>query len=129
MIAMPRRISFNALLAALAAALCAMSSVPARAQGAETLSDEQIQGRRLVFQHCGICHARRGPLAAPALHNETLAGNEETIRQFIAEGTPRMPGFKHMFTPAQIDSIVAFLKTVPKPPESTGAAESPVPAD
>jgi len=82
-----------------------------------------------VFQHCGICHARRGPLAGPALHNETLGGNDATIREFIANGTPRMPGFKHMFTPAQIGSIVVYLKTVPKPPESTGPAESAVPAD
>ena len=35
------------------------------------------------------------------------------MREVISNGTPRMPGFKHHFEPAQIDAIVAYLKTVP----------------
>ena len=35
------------------------------------------------------------------------------LRQVIADGTPNMPGFKHLLEPAQIAAIAAYLKTVP----------------
>jgi mono/diheme cytochrome c family protein len=37
------------------------------------------------------------------------------MRDVISNGTPRMPGFKHHFEPAQIEAIVAYLKTIPTP--------------
>jgi mono/diheme cytochrome c family protein len=37
------------------------------------------------------------------------------MRDVIANGTPRMPGFKFQFEPPQIAAIVAYLKTVPAP--------------
>jgi mono/diheme cytochrome c family protein len=37
------------------------------------------------------------------------------MRETITNGTPRMPGFKLLFEPAQINAIVAYLKTVPAP--------------
>jgi mono/diheme cytochrome c family protein len=40
------------------------------------------------------------------------------LHDFIANGTSRMPGFKYSFKPAEIDAIVAFLKTVPAPSAS-----------
>jgi mono/diheme cytochrome c family protein len=33
-----------------------------------------------------------------------------------------MPGFKYHFEPAQIDAIVAYLKTIPTPPPPAPAA-------
>jgi mono/diheme cytochrome c family protein len=46
------------------------------------------------------------------------------MRQVIMDGTPRMPGFKLQFEPAQIDAVIAYLKTVPAPPP----APPPAPA-
>jgi mono/diheme cytochrome c family protein len=43
------------------------------------------------------------------------------MHDIIANGTPRMPGFKYHFKPEQIDAIVAYLMTVP-PPEAPAAA-------
>jgi hypothetical protein len=37
------------------------------------------------------------------------------MREVIANGTPRMPGFKCTSEPASIDAIVQYLKTVPPP--------------
>jgi mono/diheme cytochrome c family protein len=38
------------------------------------------------------------------------------MREVISNGTPRMPGFKYHFDPAQIEAIVAYLKTLPSAP-------------
>ena len=35
--------------------------------------------------------------------------------EVISNGTPRMPGFKYHFEPAQIEAIVAYLRTIPPP--------------
>jgi mono/diheme cytochrome c family protein len=86
---------------------------------ASALSDTQRTGRMLFEQSCGICHTKPtliSPLFGPALSQETLDGKEDAMRAFIASGTARMPGFKTMYEPKQIDAIVQYLKTVPKPP-------------
>jgi mono/diheme cytochrome c family protein len=44
------------------------------------------------------------------------------LREVIGNGTPRMPGFKVMLQPGQIDAIVAYLRTVPPPPAPPPAA-------
>ena len=60
---------------------------------------------------------------APVLSKDSLGGNEGPMREVIANGTPRMPGFKYQFDPTQIAAIAAYLKTVPAP-----AAAAPAPA-
>jgi len=52
----------------------------------------------------------------------TLGGNAEAIGQFISNGTPRMPGFKYTFKPAEIDAIVAYIKTIPAPAATAAPA-------
>jgi mono/diheme cytochrome c family protein len=49
----------------------------------------------------------------PVLSRYTLGGDEDLIRGYIGKGTPRMPGFRYYFEPAQINAIVAYIKTVP----------------
>jgi len=109
--------------------LLALLAVPQglRAQPAASLTDTQRAGRTLFEQSCGICHTKPtlvSPLYGPALSRESLDGREDVLRAFIANGTARMPGFKTMYQPAQIDSIVQYLKTVPKPPEEAPAKPS-----
>jgi mono/diheme cytochrome c family protein len=94
------------------------------AQPAPALTDMQRTGRMLYEQSCGICHTKPtliSPLYGPALSKESLEGREDVLRVFIANGTARMPGFKTMYTPSQIDAIVQYLKTLPKPPEEAPA--------
>jgi mono/diheme cytochrome c family protein len=57
---------------------------------------------------------------APVLSRETLGGDEELMREYISNGTPRMPGFRYNFEPEQIRAIVQYIKTVP--PQSAPAA-------
>jgi mono/diheme cytochrome c family protein len=85
-------------------------------------NDAQREGLRLFSQSCGVCHAmiqQRTRRYGPALSRDTLGGDEEAMRDFIGNGTPRMPGFRFNFKPAQIDAIVQYIKTIP--PQSTQA--------
>jgi len=77
---------------------------------------QRLLGLRLFNQSCRVCHTKPTLLSGlygPALSMNTLGGNADAIRAFISNGTARMPGFKYDFTPAQIDAIVAYVKTRP----------------
>ena len=37
------------------------------------------------------------------------------MRAFIVNGTDRMPAFKYYLKPAEIDAIIAYVRTVPVP--------------
>jgi mono/diheme cytochrome c family protein len=83
-----------------------------------SLTDTQQEGLRLFSQSCGVCHTpvqQRAKQYAPVLSRETLGGDEELMREYISNGTPRMPGFRFNFEPTQISDIVQYLKTVPVP--------------
>jgi len=82
------------------------------------LNDQQRLGQTLFTQSCGVCHLKPQIIAntfGPTLSKESAGGSEDVMRATITNGTPRMPGFKLLFEPAQIDAIVAYLKTVPAP--------------
>ena len=83
------------------------------------LNEQQRMGQLLVSQSCGVCHFKPQIIAStfgPALSKESAGGREDVMREVIMNGTPRMPGFKLNFEPAQVDAIIAYLKTVPAPP-------------
>ncbi|HEY1545825.1 MAG TPA: cytochrome c [Xanthobacteraceae bacterium] len=80
------------------------------------LNETQTLGRSLFVQSCGVCHLPPqlgAPRYAPALSRDSAGGQESAMREVIANGTPRMPGFKANFTPEQIAAVAAYLKTVP----------------
>jgi mono/diheme cytochrome c family protein len=84
-----------------------------------TLNDTQVLGRRLFQQRCAVCHTESTPGAnryGPILYKELIAGNEDTMREFISNGSKgKMPGFKYGLTAPEIDAIVEYLKTVSRP--------------
>ena len=92
--------------------------LPAGASAQSGLNEQQRLGQTLFTQSCGVCHLKPQITAntfGPTLSKESAGGREDVVRETITNGTPRMPGFKHTFEPAQIDAIVAYLKTVPAP--------------
>src|SRR5262249_56463289 len=102
-------------------ALLAASIHHAAAQpaGAPSLSEKELTGMRLFNQSCRVCHTKPqmvSPMYGPELSRSSGGGQDSVLRQVISDGTPRMPGFKYHFEPAQIDAIVAYLKTIPTPP-------------
>ena len=107
------------------AAVVVFAAASASAQQPE-LNDTQKLGQSLFVQSCGVCHLKPQLTAvqfAPVLSRDSASGNEDAVRQVIASGTPRMPGFKYMFSETQIAAIASYLKTVP--PQ---AAAAPAPA-
>src|SRR3981189_2596436 len=99
----------------------AMSPPGAPAQptsGNQALDDKQLLGMRLFNQSCRVCHTKpqlTSPLYGPELSQNSAGGQETVMRDVISNGTPRMPGFKYHFEPAQIEAIVAHIKTIPTP--------------
>lgn len=80
------------------------------------LNETQTLGRRLVDTHCGVCHTRPtlvSGMYGPELSRETAGGRQEVVREVVANGTPRMPGFKHMFNADQIAAIASYLSVLP----------------
>ena len=92
-----------------------LASQAANAQSG-ALNDAHHQGRALFNQSCRVCHtppALNAPLYGPALNQDTQRGRDDVLAEIIAEGSPRMPGFKYQFSPDQIAAIVGYLRTVP----------------
>lgn len=120
----------RAWLTAAVLAAAAAAHAPAAFAADPVLNDTQKLGRRLFEQSCGVCHTKPtyiAPLYGPALHKESLSGQEEALLIVISEGTPRMPGFKHTYKPDEIKSIIAYLKTMPVPPPEAASEPAPRP--
>lgn len=98
-------------------AVVLLAGMPQLGLAAEVeLNEQQKLGWRLYETSCGVCHTRPTLIAGlygPELNKETAGGREEVIREIVANGTPRMPGFKYTYNPDQIAAIAAFIKTLP----------------
>jgi mono/diheme cytochrome c family protein len=120
-----KRCAFVAVIA-----LAASSRLAAGQPTDHPLTDKEIAGRNIFAQSCIVCHVKTqlSNLGhyGPELSRMSLGGQEDVMRELISNGTPNMPGFKYQFTPAQIDSIVAYLKTLPIPaPAAPASAPAP----
>ena len=93
-------------------------------QAGVNLTEQQKAGRQVLAQSCGVCHLSPSLNArtyGPPLNNASANGDNDIMREYILNGTPRMPAFRHYLNGTEIDSIVAYLKTVPTPPPGTRA--------
>ena len=104
-------------LFALAASSLAVSSNGASAQQAgDSLTDAQKMGRQVFAQSCGVCHlppTLGAKTYGPPLNKEAGGGDDDVMREFITNGTPRMPAFKFYLKPDQIEAIISYMRTVP----------------
>ena len=112
------RHSLSTLLLVLAAA------APATHAQRGELNETQQLGRQVYAQSCGVCHLQPSlgvKTYGPMLNMASAGGNDELMRAFIVNGTDRMPAFKYYLKPAEINAIIAYLRTVPVP----AAADAP----
>jgi mono/diheme cytochrome c family protein len=98
----------------------APAALPAPQSDSKTpaLTLTQSNGRRIFQQRCAVCHTQvtpTNPMYGLTLYKDLVDGNEDMIRDYIRNGSKRMPGFKYGLEPSEIDAIVEYLKTVPKP--------------
>ena len=94
------------------------AAAPAAYAQQSDVNETQRLGRQVFAQSCGICHLQPSlgvKTYGPLLDKAAAAGNDEVMRAFIVNGTDRMPAFKYYLKPAEIDAIVAYLRTVPAP--------------
>ena len=87
-------------------------------QAGNGLNDQQRLGRQILAQSCGVCHlppARNAKTYGPPLTKAAGGGDDAVMREYIIDGTPRMPGFKYFLQAAEIDAIIAYMRTVPVP--------------
>src|SRR6266849_1577953 len=106
----------------------AVSVQGATAQQAGNLTAQQTMGRQVFAQSCGVCHlppALGAKTYGPALNKDAGGGDPDVVREFIENGTPRMPSWKYYLKPAQIDAIISYLKTVPVQAASAAPARRP----
>ena len=81
--------------------------------------DAALLGMRLFNQSCRVCHTppHAGSVQyGPALTRDSLGGDEQALRGFIANGSPRMPGFKSHFRQDELSALVAYLRSLPPAP-------------
>src|ERR1700676_3106818 len=85
-------------------------------QPTDNLTDQQKSGRQVFAQSCGVCHlppSLGAKTYGPPLNKEAGGGDDDVMREFITNGTPRMPSFKYYLKPDQIDAIISYVRTVP----------------
>jgi mono/diheme cytochrome c family protein len=101
----------------------AVAPQPASAQQAgASLNDTQRHGQQLLAQSCGICHLppeRGAKTFGPPLNKLAGGGDDDIMREYILNGTPRMPSFKSYLKSQDIDAIIAYVRTVPAPAAAT----------
>jgi mono/diheme cytochrome c family protein len=82
----------------------------------KSLTSEQAAGKKLFVQRCSVCHLPALPsytAYGPLLDRSVVADRgEDVIRRQIAQGSARMPGYQYTLSPAEIDEIVSYLKTL-----------------
>ena len=77
------------------------------------LNEIELKGRKIFAQHCANCHGGTAQRPGPPLGQQTVERlGDSFIREKVRKGSLMMPGFEYSVQPAQIDQIVAFLKTV-----------------
>lgn len=89
---------------------------PADTRAAER--DAIKRGETVFTRHCPICHLGRPSEARPfigrslrGILKNTKPAQETAVREAIRKGNDKMPGFQYTLTPAQIDDLIAYLKT------------------
>ena len=99
-------------------ALLLAQGVFAQSIPGKPVTDGEKAGQKLFFQRCSVCHMGAAPaykLYGPALYGDVLkAKGDDAIRTKIMEGSPVMPAWKYTFKPADVDNLIAFIKTLTK---------------
>lgn len=84
------------------------------------LNETELRGRRLFAQRCANCHGGTAQRPGPPLGQQTVERlGDPSVREKVMKGSPAMPGFAYSLEPAQIDQLIAFLKTFTPPRAQT----------
>jgi mono/diheme cytochrome c family protein len=102
-------------------------ALAAEAQQASSSStgDVATKGKILYNQNCRLCHTPEAARAKDPAPGKSVGPSldgifgpprnrpEVVVRTFIMQGVPeKMPGFRYGLQPAEVDAIIAYLKTL-----------------
>jgi mono/diheme cytochrome c family protein len=93
---------------------------PARAivplPSSASLTAGQVAGKKLFVQRCAVCHLPMLPsytAFGPLLDGNVIASRGDTaVREQIMRGSARMPGWQYTLSPAEIEQMIGYLKTL-----------------
>ena len=124
------RSTFSAVSISVLPLLCLLASLTLSGCQAERrksdaelgLNPTQAMGRNVFDANCARCHepySSRG-LHGPSLHNlykkeyvpSGMPANDDRITEVIWRGRAKMPAFGNALSTAQIDALLAYLKTL-----------------
>ncbi len=107
------------------AVLSAQSRQPSSSAPAPALNEQQRAGKILFLQNCSFCHSPKNQNPKSTAEGKTIgpllkgifagqnAKSEQTVRTVVLKGVQqKMPGFQYGLEPKEIDSILAYLKTL-----------------
>ena len=104
------------------------ASAPGATAQQNALTDQQKMGRQVFAQSCGVCHlppVLGAKTYGPPLNKDAGGGDDEVMREFITNGTPRMPAFKYYLKSEQIEAIISYMRTVPVQAAAAPARRGP----
>lgn len=107
-------------------------TLPAQNGAPASPNNAVTSGRRLFQQYCGVCHTQptlANPMYGPSLSRDIVNGREDAVRDYIGKGSSKMPGFRYGLKASEIDAIVEYLKTVPKPAQRGSQTKGEGPVD
>ena len=91
-------------------------------QGIVLAAPQDQTGQTLFKRNCATCHSQNGTptavgksLNAPDLGSAPVQDQTNAqLQQIISSGKDNMPAFKDKLSPAEIDSLVAYVHTLSK---------------
>lgn len=102
-------------LAVLLVSLLWWANTGGQGQGSAPLDREtMVAGAQVYVTYCGECHGAQaeGNNQAPALNTfgTTHRHSDEALRRIIRQGQGEMPAWAESLTPAEIESVIYFIK-------------------
>lgn len=97
------------------------TAVPGFYDGLDKTAVAVRQGEATFYQRCSLCHLPRirkagtTPGPAPSLTGLLKGADKEEenrVRSYILKGSNLMPGWQYSLKPAEIDEVIAYLKTL-----------------
>ena len=109
------------ILVPLIVTMCISAAAGAMAQQtppSASLSPAERAGEKVFLQRCSVCHLGSAPTYKP--YGPSLAGlveraGEAGVKKIILEGLPGMPGWQYALQGPQVDSLIAYVRTLKKP--------------
>ena len=105
---------------------------PVVASAQANLTPQQQHGRMILTQNCNICHLPQNPGSTtygPPLNKTSANGDDKLMKEVIQNGLVKMPGWKYTLKDADINDVIAYVRTLPVQPAPAARPAGNQPAE